>query len=331
TLSGADELQGIGNRMAQEYKSVFAGKGMDVYMTEKVRTQQSANAFLLAFKNYHQANIRRSIIPDSVDYMLRFYDLSPAYQDYKKSEFIKNRLDSLVNDKHTAEAVENVCKKIFRPAFAEKLLAKGVEAAGGKSKKVTATMFAESLYDLYCTQFLSHKEAAAKGYNIDFGSAFDESDLQWFDKLSNAEDFFEKGPATDASGIQAAIAAPLLADLLRTTDAVIQGTKHIDAVLRFTHAEAISPLATLLGIWQASVTSPSVFTFDKYWQAAGIIPMSANIQWILYYNGKDYLVKVLLNEQEAKLPLPAYAFPYYRLSDLQGWYKNVLQQAQQKW
>ena len=101
-------------------------------------------------------------------------------------------------------------------------------------------------------------------------------------------------------------------------------TKQEDAILRFTHAEAISPFATLLGIPQASIPAASVYEYNKHWSAAAIIPLSANIQWIVYSNGTEYLVKALLNEKEVSLPLPAKLWPYYSWEDVRKYYQQKL-------
>jgi len=328
TLGGAAEQRGIGTRLLKTYNSAFTGRGIDVLMTEKVRTQQSANGFLKAFDGY-TGEIKKTIIPDSADYTLRFYDISPGYQAYKKSNELKARQDSLENDPQTAAVARNVCSKLFDSSFAHQLLNAGIENT--RKKTVNGITFTESLYDIYAVQFVIPLEMAQKNYHIDFGAAFTAKDLQWLDKLNNAADFFEKGPAMDAMGIQVAIAAPLLADFLNTLTNFTSGKLKADAKLRFTHAEAISPFATLLGIPQASKISNSVYGYDKGWQASTIIPMSANIQWVLYSNGSDYLVKVLLNEKEVKLPVKTNLFPYYKLGDITGYYQKVLAKARQKW
>jgi len=261
--------------------------------------------------------------------MLRFYDISPGYQVYKKSNELKARQDSLENDPQTTAVAKNVCYKLFDTRFAQKLLSAGIENA--KKKKINGVTFTESLYDIYAVQFVIPLEMAQKNYHIDLGIAFTVADLQWLDKLNNAADFFEKGPGADAMGIQVAIAAPLLEDFLHTLNDFTSSRLKADAKLRFTHAEAISPFATLLGIPQASKTSNSVYTYNNYWQASGIIPMSANILWVLYSNGSDYLVKVLLNEKEVKLPLKTNHFPYYKLADVTTYYQRVLTEAKKKW
>jgi histidine acid phosphatase len=53
--------------------------------------------------------------------------------------------------------------------------------------------------------------------------------------------------------------------------------------------------------------------------------MAANIQFVFYKNPKkpnaDVLVKALLNEEEATLPLPKTSTPYYyRWSDFKKYY-----------
>src|SRR6185436_10859451 len=94
---GREEQAGVGKRLLQYYPGAFTGKGLEIYATHKIRTQQSAEAFLQGFAAY-TGKKQYHILPDSLDTMLRFYDLSPAYQVYKKSDAIKQPVDSLMND-----------------------------------------------------------------------------------------------------------------------------------------------------------------------------------------------------------------------------------------
>jgi hypothetical protein len=51
--------------------------------------------------------------------------------------------------------------------------------------------------------------------------------------------------------------------------------------------------------------------------------MSANLQWILYrkdMDDQDVLIKVLLNGQEATLPLHSENAPYYHLKEFKDYY-----------
>lgn len=316
SLLGKEEQAAIGERTWNGYRDAFRGRGLDVVTTYKVRTQQSAEAFLKGFAKYNGKK-RVTMRPDSVDTVLRFYDLSAAYQRYKKSAAVKMPVDTLERDGRNREVAANICSKIFTPAFS--------------SVKLDSVAFAGDLYDLYCLQFSLLREIGKNEYaksSVEFGSVFGKKDLEWLDFVSGAQDFLEKGPAADALGIQVKIAVPLLADFLGTMQAAIDQKGNVDAVLRFTHAEAISPFASLLGIPEASVPAAGIYQYRKHWLAGGVIPLSANIQWVLYSDGKEYLVKALLNEKEVSLPLATTRYPYYRWQDVRDHYRELIQRLE---
>jgi multiple inositol-polyphosphate phosphatase/2,3-bisphosphoglycerate 3-phosphatase len=73
-----------------------------------------------------------------------------------------------------------------------------------------------------------------------------------------------------------------------------------------------------------SVPSAPIYHFAENWNASEIIPLSANIQWILYSNGKHWLVKVMLNEKEVALPLETTTFPNYDWTNLRNYYLRKL-------
>jgi len=82
-------------------------------------------------------------------------------------------------------------------------------------------------------------------------------------KIDNAEDFFAKGPGADVNGIQVKIALPLLADFINTTDEYIK-TKAVNAQLRFSHAETISPYASLSGFTPAATAAKKGNCYQPY-------------------------------------------------------------------
>ncbi len=328
TQLGKEEQQGIAARLQLDYPSLFQDVTLRIEATEKIRTQQSAKAFLSGFKGIDSNQVQTVIYPPDADALLRFYDLSSAYQQYKKSDEVKRHLDSLSNDHRTEEVSSRVCHQLFVNSFIQKMESGNVMLTA-KAKRGTATpeQVCSDLYDVYCILFSAKKEMESPGVPFvnTISKAFTNADLAWLDQCASASDFYQKGPADNAAGIQINIAAPLLRNLVNTTDENIR-SKAFNGIFRFTHAEAISPLATLTGIIEASLTSSSVFHFSAQWKAEKIIPLSANIQWIVYKKENDYLLTVLLNEKEARLPIATHQFPFYRWEDVKRYLESKLAQ-----
>lgn len=319
SLLGKQEQAAIAARMLRQYPSVFTGRGLNLQVTHKVRTQQSADAFLSGI-GACKGPESYALSQEASENVLRFYDMSPAYLAFKKGNEVTRRIDSLQKDPRTAAVATQVAARLFKADWLKQQEAQHP----GFSRAIT-----EDLYDLYSVQFSIPLEMKQQGYShddINFAIAFKSTELAWLDFLSSAEDYLEKGAGTNAMGIQTRIAVPLLVDFINTTDKAISQPQQSDAALRFTHAEAIAPFAALLGIPEASTCAASIFQYDAHWKAAGIIPLSANIQWILYSNGKEYLVKVLLNEREVALPIATSQYPYYRWNDVKTYCIGILNQ-----
>lgn len=182
------------------------------------------------------------------------------------------RADSLENDARATATALKVSARLPKRSFVKTLQQQG--------KARLLNSLADDMYSLYSVQFSIPLEMQQKKYiadSINFALAFTEKELAWMDFKNSAADFLEKGAGLDTAGIQVRIATPLLADFIQTTDAAVTDSLHKDAVLRFTHAEAISPFATLLGIPQASVPATTIYSYDKHWQASGIIPLNAGV------------------------------------------------------
>ena len=100
------------------------------------------------------------------------------------------------------------------------------------------------------------------------------------------------------------------------------------ATLRFGHETVVLPLACLLGIngYDMQVERLEDLEHEGWW-ACLIFPMAGNIQLVFYREhpqDPDVLIKVLLNENEATLPLPNDLAPYYRWRDFRDYYLRKL-------
>lgn len=314
---GKTEQEGIAHRMYSNNGNVFRQQKplLHIAYTKEIRTLQTSDAFLGELKRSVNDPV---IIKQLNDTTLRFYDMSPAYDAYKENGNWIPYLQQLKTSVKYSEVAIQVSKQFFTPVY---------------FKNLTAEEQLKLITDLYgfVTIFYSiQQEVKDAGYQlteVDMKDFFTCPQLSVLDRIDNAEDFFGKGPGLNADGIQVIIALPLLADFINTTDDYIK-TKGVTAQLRFGHAETISPYATLLGLISASNPTKNPQQIDRLWNAEKVIPLSSNIQWILYQKkgSGHYLIKFLLNEKEVAVKgLPVKTFPYYNWADVRSFYIKKLE------
>ena len=101
------------------------------------------------------------------------------------------------------------------------------------------------------------------------------------------------------------------------------------ASLRFGHETCVLPLACLLELDNVNYHTTDLDNLHLQWQNYNIFPMACNVQIVVYrkpgdLNPDDVLVKVLLNEHEARLPFATDTFPYYKWTDIRPYYVEKL-------
>ena len=119
----------------------------------------------------------------------------------------------------------------------------------------------------------------------------------------------------------------LLRRIIEDADSCIY-RPHPGATLRFGHETIILPLACLLDLngYGREITDMERLDLDG-WINFEVFPMAANIQFVFYRKSKndsDIIFKVLLNENEATLPLPTDMAPYYHWYQFREYYLNKL-------
>ena len=92
----------------------------------------------------------------------------------------------------------------------------------------------------------------------------------------------------------------------------------------------VLPLACLLGLNGYDLSTSDLESLvGKGWVNYKVFPMGANIQLVFFRRDAgdaDVLVKVLLNEDEASLPVPTDCAPYYHWSDFKEYYLKKFDQ-----
>ncbi len=113
----------------------------------------------------------------------------------------------------------------------------------------------------------------------------------------------------------------LLRDIIEKADSCI-ALPHPGATLRYGHDTMVTPLTCLLNLngYGEEIKDPE--NIAKQWFDYKITPMATNLQFVFYRNNKnskDVLVKVLLNEDEATLPIKSDVAPYYHWGDFKAY------------
>ncbi|WP_297433276.1 histidine-type phosphatase [uncultured Cetobacterium sp.] len=312
---GVKEQKEIAKRFYENNKDIF-GKDVIASSTYVERAQQSRDAFLEELGEY-TPNINFKVSTNSKkDILLRFFDLSPEYEEFSENGNWKKELNTYSKSKNFNNEVLN---QLFSKEFIKKLENGEFKLKDSKGKVVlkNPTDAVRNLYDLYIIQ-------ASIGKNLGFGDFFSEEQLKWYEEVDNLSDFYEKGPGKNGEDIATNIALPLLENFIVTSDEAIKN-QNISANLRFAHAETTIPFITLLDINGYSAKEDNMEKVYEKWLGRDISGMSTNIQWIFYKNDKnDVLVKILHNEKDAELPIATTMKPYYKWDDVKNFYTSKL-------
>ena len=146
-------------------------------------------------------------------------------------------------------------------------------------------------------------------------------------KKQNAWWYFNYGGYVHHAEKKQALQHQLLRNCFYCADTAVK-TKPT-AIFHFTDETSFIPFVCLLGVNGYGLATDHLESLEKAgWADYRLCPMGANLQFILYRRNpddKDVLMQVLLNEEEATLPLPTDVAPYYHLSDFYSYYQKILE------
>ncbi len=299
---GKAEIQATATRMEKRLPSLFASiaknkEPIDVVSSGQGRAIDSANLYGAALAQT-DPDLTSLIGATRTDKDLLYFHKAAggaAYRDYiANDKRLAATLTAVTDQPKTHRAARDVLKKLFKPAFVDRITAGEFSSIGTDVEAATA------VYNLYAiAPAMSEESPGGKGWGMDrYISA---RDADWFGYISDAEDFYEKGPGFADSDITYKMAGVLLDDFFKKVEAKRDGTSDLGAELRFTHAEEIIPLAALMGLPGSTegVTADQPYTYaDNPWRGASVAPLGSNIQWDVYRKGSTYLVRMLYNEKE---------------------------------
>ena len=158
---------------------------------------------------------------------------------------------------------------------------------------------------------------------------FETDELYHMWQIDNALWYIQHGFCKLNGSRQPTTQIPLLRQLIADADSCLRLDKP-GAQLRFGHETVLLPLVCLIGINGYDLATDNLDELEeKGWWCSSVFPMGANLQFIFYRSSprdKDVLFKVLLNEQEATLPIQPVSGPYYRWADFRQYCLDKISQ-----
>ncbi len=296
TTVGERQHHGIGKRMTENFPEIFKAKDVCIDARSTI-VPRCILSMVAECEEFSAANPTARIHND-VSESLQYYLNQPR-------EGVVNE-----NGKRSPDIYKEYQLKYTHP---ERLMSTLFNDQQWVFNNIKAGSLMNQLFNL-AANMQSHDT------EIDFLSLFTDEEIydQW--RIQNIGWYLDFANAPQTNNVMTFSQRNLLNNIIATADTVTQ----TQATLRFGHEVCVMPLACLLELNNCNVSVDNLDELENYWQNYKIYPMACNVQLVFYRPKKgkagDVLVKALLNEREAKMPVETETFPYYKWEDLRNYY-----------
>ena len=303
---GKKQQRNIVERMSRNYPEIFQGDAfLDAHSTIVTRCILSMGSAVLKLKSLHP---------------LLNVTMNSSYRDM----FYMNHQDPLLRDSMMTPAASAAWKafkekrhgntRLMELLFTDTAYANRNISVDDLSYYLIKTAFAQQ------NTHMRERESCLM-------ELFSDEDIHRFWQQENAWWYISYGHSLLNGGRQPYSQRYLVRQIIHDTDSILHLDVH-GATLRFGHETVLLPLVCLLGVNGYDYETADLESLESSgWWAGLIFPMASNVQLVFYRSGpddNDVLFKILLNEQEATLPLPGNIAPYYRWSDFRKYYLEKL-------
>ena len=307
TPLGVQQQKDIARRMMERFPEVFEGHtDIDARSTGVGRCILSMESALMEMLQHNpDLNVHHNATHRDMDYL--------NLQDKKLMALKFNKPAKEWYDRYVSQTAHHT--HLMRELFADTLYA---------NKHV-------NMVDLSVQLFLiaAIMQNTELGQHITLYDLFDYDESYRIWKIGNARWYIGWGAADVNGAVQPYAQRNLLRRLIEDADKVLS-QPNTKVELRFGHETVLLPLICLLDINGYGFTTNDLEQLEPNgWINYRIFPMSCNLQLVFYRRSPkdradDVLFKVLLNENEATLPLPTNQAPYYRWGDFRRYYLDKL-------
>jgi hypothetical protein len=304
TPLGAEQHRAIAKRMYEHFPQVFAGKThVDARSTVVIRCILSMENELLQLA---ALNPQLTFTHDASYHDMYFMnDQESPFNKLRNTQAVKDSLKAF-NERH------NDFTHMLRTVFND------TAYANRMAKTDLAFRLWNMCIDLDNTELRHHFKPLYDLFSPD------ETYNAWLQ--NNAYWYCASGPNKITNGAGMYMQANLLRRFLADADSCVQ-LQHPGAQLRFAHESTVLPFVCLLNINGFGNPRSGLDNLDKEgWASYRVFPMACNVQFIFYRSAKhnDILVKILLNEEEATLPVKTDCAPYYHWNDVRAYMQHLL-------
>lgn len=302
---GEQQHHGIGRRMTEHFPEIFSGKNaqVDARSTVVIRCILSMTAECEEITAFNP--------------QLKMHnDVSEAFQYYLNQNWSR-RLHDASRDR--GRIMEHYRRKYTHPErFCRALF---TDENFWQDEDFRPRSFMRAMMSVV-TNMQSH------GCGEDMWNLFTKEEIYDLWKIVNIDWYLGYGAAPQTEKIMPFSQANLLRNMIETTDTVMASKTYKNgAALRFGHEVCVMPLACLMELDSCGRQVDDLDHLEDYWVNYRIFPMACNIQWVFYRPkkaGDPILMKALLNEKEATMPVPTDQYPYYKWDDVRAYYLKKL-------
>ena len=247
----------------------------------------------------------------------------------KSTQWYMNHQDPLLSKKKLAPEAQ----KAYDDYIASRLGNSRLMELLFKNPDIVKELIDESFFNYYLMKMGLFQKNTYPNQENYIASLFTIDDLYRMWQIDNALWYLEYGFCPLNGGDYPYSQRHLLRQLIADADSCIRLSRP-GAQLRFGHDTVLLPLVCLMGLNGYDLKTTDLDEIERRgWWCSSVFPMGGNLQFIFYRRNpkdKDVLFKVLLNEQEAKLPIPTVSGPYYRWSDFRRYCLNKIDRYEKR-
>ena len=293
---GKRQLQSIGRRMVERFPEVLCpGANVKCISTVVPRCIESMGSYAL-------------------EMLQACPKLNITMQASKRTQWYMNYQDDKLRKKYMTPEAKKAYDAYAKPRLGNSRLMEEIF----KNPDIVEEFVDEEYFTYYLMKMALFQQNISYNRNPHLIELFNTDEFYRMWQVDNVLWYIQHGACKLNGGNQPYSQRYLLRQLIADADSCIQLDKP-GAQLRFGHETVLLPLVCLIGVNGYDLATDNLDELEaKGWWCSSVFPMASNLQFIFYRSNikdKDILFKVLLNEEEATLPIQTDCAPYYHWSD----------------